>query len=156
MQEMQNIFDKVEANHAKVPARKKQKQDELDMSEVGALTNTPRPRIQTPQEAIVRTEVVPMLPFKGYTLPQKNSKNVVYIGDRERKEGLPWMSSIELKVLNHLHENSSDSDSDSDLSDSDEESDEDENEEEGSTVNIVGEDENHEEEEFLIDIIFEY
>lgn len=91
-QELQKIFNSVDTNPAQVPMRKKQKRDKL----VGALTNTPRPKIQVPREVIMRTEVVSMLPCKGYTLPKANTGNVVYIGGRARAEGLPWMSLVDL------------------------------------------------------------
>lgn len=91
-QELQKIFNSVDTNPAQVPMRKKQKRDKL----VGALTNTPRPKIQVPREVIMRTEVVSMLPCKGYTLPKANTGNVVYIGGRARAEGLPWMSVVDL------------------------------------------------------------
>lgn len=92
-QELQNIFKAVDdANDTRVPVRKKQKQDQ---PAVGALTNTPRPRTQVPREVTMRTEIVPMLPCKGYRLPKVNSGNVVYIGGRERIEGLPWMSLVD-------------------------------------------------------------
>lgn len=85
--ELQMIFNTVDAGHAMAQERKKQKQDELGETLINA---------QVSRGTFMRTEVVPMLPFKGYTLPQGRLGNVVYIGDRERIEGLPWMSVVDL------------------------------------------------------------
>lgn len=88
------IFNTVDASHHMAQKRKKQKQDELGE----ALTNA-----QVSRDIVMRTEVVPMLPFKGYTLPHGHLGNVVYIGDRKRIEGLPWMSVADLANV-HIHE----------------------------------------------------
>lgn len=155
--ELQNILKAVDdANDAQVPVTKKQKQDQLVVG--GALTNTPRPRTRVPREIVVRTEVVPMLPCKGYKLPERNSGNVVYIAGRERVEGLPWMSLLDA-YGNYGNEPDDDEfdgfggdESDEDESDEDEsdegksnenKSDKDEPEEKFSVVNVVDEGGDH-------------
>lgn len=89
-QELRKIFKAVDANYSRGQAKKKQKLDG-PVGKLGALTYT-----QVSREIVMRTEVVPMLPFKGYTLPRGTVGNVVYIGGRERIEGLPWMSVVDI------------------------------------------------------------
>lgn len=138
-QELQKIFNAVDdANDARVPVRKKQKQDQLV---VGALTNTPRPRTQVPREIVMRTEVVPMLPYKGYGLPKGNSGNVVYIGGRERVEGLPWMSLVDA-YGNYGNEPDDDEFDGFDEDESDEDE-PDESDKRFSVVNVLDEGGNH-------------
>lgn len=151
-QELQKIFNSVDTNPTQVPVRKKQKQDKL----VGALTNTPRPKIQVPREVIMRTEVVSMLPCKGYTLPKANTGNVVYIGGRARAEGLPWMSVVDLyggygseldddefDGFGKFDEDESDEEKSDEEKSEEDESDENESEEKVPAVNIMGECGNH-------------
>lgn len=69
--ELQGLFDRVDAEKPS-PAREQTAALRVATNEPRIPTTPEIPRTQKPREVVTRTEVVPMLPCKGYGLPRGN------------------------------------------------------------------------------------
>lgn len=72
--ELQNLFDRVDAEKSpSVSKRTVVLREATNEPKIGMAPETPEtPKTQKPREIVTRTEIVPMLPCKGYGLPRGN------------------------------------------------------------------------------------